>query len=409
MKRKATLEDQIAARTAELEAANEQLQHEIAERKRMEQYLIRLERLRALGKMSEGVAHNFNNILVGVLGFAQIIQAVASDPEIVDYADRIVDSALRAKHLVTRLNQSLHTGEEEIGAVDVNSVVQEAVETTRPRWKDESEVKGISIEVVTELEQVPAIGGTQDGLGDVVINLLFNAIDAVPEGGRITVRTQAVADGVRLTVQDTGIGMDQETKRRVFEPFFSTKGDVGSGLGLSVVHGTITRWGGIIEVETTAGEGTAFVARLPAWTGPETVEKEAVVDIPPKRPARVLVVDDDGNVRDLVQSVLEQDHEVDTAPDGPKALDRFAPGRYDVVVLDLGMPGMSGDLVAAEMRRADPEVALVLITGWNLEEDDPRLSIFDFQLSKPVMPLDDVRHTVNRGVALHDRRAEGKA
>ncbi len=158
-----------------------------------------------------------------------------------------------------------------VSSVSVNEVVLEAVSVTQSRWKAEPEARGFSFDVVTELEDVPPIGGTQAGLYDILINLLFNAVDALPEGGTITIGTQAIAESVQLTVKDTGIGMDEETQSRVFEPFFTTKSEVGTGLGLSTLYSTATHWGAFIDVESTPGEGTTFTLRFPAWMGPEGI------------------------------------------------------------------------------------------------------------------------------------------
>ena len=380
-----------------------------AERKQVEQRMIHLERMRALGEMGQGIAHNFNNLLVGVLGYAQVIQLIASDPEITDPADRIVASALRAKDLVSRLNRSLRGEGAEVGPLKVNRVVQEAAEAARPRWKDGPEASGVSIELLTDLETVPSAGGTEGGLHEVVIDLLFNAVDALPEGGTIEVATKAVGEEVWLEVRDTGVGMDEDTKKQMFDPFFTSKADVGSGLGLSAVHGIVTRWGGSIDVETAPGKGSTFTVRLPVWTGPKAVEEKVVPKAPRKRGRKVLTVDDELEVRYLVRTLLSEDHTVEEASDGKEALERFRPGQYDVVLIDLGMPGMPGDELAREIREVDPKVATVLVTGWELEKGDERAEALDFQLRKPFHPLQSVADMVDWAGALYDARAGGEA
>ncbi len=382
---------------------------DITGRKRTEQESVRLERLHALGEMAKGVAHNFNNMLVGMLGYAQLIQAKDAGSETGQYAGRIVESALRAKEMVGRLNQAVRGEREDtIRPLPVNEVVRDIVQTASPRWKDEAEARGIAIDVVADLAEVPPVQGTQSRLHDILINLLFNAVDALPEGGAITIGTRAVGKEVLVTVRDTGLGMDEETRRRVFEPFFTTKSDVGSGLGLSTVYGTVTRWGGTIGVESAPGRGALFTIRLPAWTGPEPeVEEEETVGRRARR-ARVLVVEDDRMVCEFLSSMLSSHHEVETTPDGREALRRFAPGRYDVALIDLGMPGMPGDEVAREMRQADPKVALVLVTGWALKDGDPRALAFDFRIQKPFTNLRDVWEVVDRAVELCDERAGEK-
>ena len=323
------------------------------------------------------------------------------------------------------------------------------MQAAQPRWKDESEAKGVSIRVVFDLDEgLPEIQGTEVGLHNILINLLFNAVDAMPEGGEIRITTRrretpppspppegegreqiappsplGKGDGglglsdfivhpsgewVEVVVGDTGIGMDEKTRRRVFEPFFTTKLDVGTGLGLATVYGTVTRWGGLIDVESAPGRGATFTLLLPVWTAPE-VGTQGPAGARRARRGRVLVVEDDRVVLDLLSDLLSADHEVEMVQSGAEALGRFAPGCYDMVLIDLGMPEMPGDQVAREMRRMDACVATVLITGWELGEADPRLSGFDFHVRKPFEDLDRVQDTLAQGMELHDARVAGKA
>ena len=172
---------------------------------------------------------------------------------------------MRARDLVHKLHLSVRTRREEerLHPVAVDQVVQQAVQSARPRWKDEPEAHGIAIEMVTQWGGVPPIQGTEAGLHEILTNLIFNAVDAMPDGGTITLRTQRVEDQVQIVFSDTGIGMDEATRLRIFEPFFTTKMDIGTGLGLSTVYNTVTRWGGTIEVDSAPGEGTTFTLRFP--------------------------------------------------------------------------------------------------------------------------------------------------
>jgi PAS domain S-box-containing protein len=434
--------------------------YDITDRKRTEQELIRLERLRALGEMSAGVSHNLNNILVGVLGPAQLLYRKMEDPQALRQVEGIITSARRARDLVQRLHRAVLGGEE--GAwrpVEVNRVVREAVQAAQPRWKDESEARGISIRVGFDLQEgLPEAQGTEAGLHDILINLLFNAVDAMPEGGEIRIKTGVRGQGsgkartgvrdqgsqvkdqsrvqgpesrvegsglrtpdsglatggerwVEVVVADTGIGMDEKTRGRVFEPFFTTKLDVGTGLGLATVYGTVTRWGGHVEVKSAPGRGATFTLLLPVWVSPG-VRAQGPAKVRRTRRARrgrVLVVEDDLVVLDLLSDLLSADHEVEMVQSGAEALERFRPGRYDMVLIDLGMPEMPGDQVAREMRRMDACVATVLITGWELGEADPRLSGFDLHIRKPFEDLDRVQDALAQGLDLHDARAAGRA
>lgn len=389
-----------------IEQRNQELEREIAEREQMERELIRVQRLRAVEELSAGFCHNVNNILTGVLGPAQLIKRFTTDPRVREEAEGIIAGALRAGDLVSRLARAVRDEPERtLHPVSINEAVQQAIHSTRPRWKDQSETNGIAIEMVAELTETPAICGVQSKLDDILIQLLFNAIDALPEGGTITLRTQTVDAEVQLTVTDTGIGMDEETRRRVFEPFFTTKMTVGSGLGLTTVHGTVTRWGGGIQVESAPGEGAAFTLRFPVWAEPVIAAEEKAGDVHPPRSGNLLIVEDDEGVCRLLSRMLGQTYQVETVLNGQEALARFAPEQYDMVLVDLGMPGMPGDRVAREMRKADPLVVTVLITGWELESDDPRKSLFDFHMVKPFGDLDEIEDIVARAIELHDQRA----
>ena len=239
---------------------------DIVERRQAERELIRLERLRAVGQLSAGVSHNLNNILTSVLGPAQLLKRHTDDPALLGEIDRIIASGKRARDLVHQLHLSVRTREEEsLQPVSVNTVVQQAVQAARPRWKDEPEADGVTIDVVADLGDVAPIRGGEAGLYDILTNLIFNAVDAMPSGGTITIRTETVADEVRVAFSDTGIGMDEETRTQVFEPFFTTKMDLGTGLGLATVYNTVTGWGGAIAVASSPGQGTTFTLSLPIW------------------------------------------------------------------------------------------------------------------------------------------------
>jgi len=243
---------------------------DIHEHKRMEQELVHLERLRAAGELSSGICHNLNNILTGILGPAELLQAKTDDPQFRWEVGTIAKSAQRAGDLVQRLHQSVcFQHESDLQPISLSVAIQEAIQTTQPRLKDQAEAHGRIIKICTELANVPPIQGTESELHDLLVNLLLNAVDAMPEGGTIIFRTQDVGPAVQLIVTDTGIGMDEQTSRRVFEPFFTTKKDVGSGLGLSTVYNTVRRWEGDVEVKSTPTQGTSFYFRFPIWTQSE--------------------------------------------------------------------------------------------------------------------------------------------
>ena len=404
------LEQRVDSRTHELKNANEQLQNEIVGRKAMEQELVRTQRLRAVGELAAGVSHNLNNILTGVLAPAQMLVRASEDVQVQELAEWILSSARRASGLVERLGRSMrHSPEERQEGVDVNGLVERSLEETRVRWKDESEARGVRIDVIKELEWVPPISGTRSGLADVLTNLVFNAVDAMPGGGTLTVRTEQGSAGVRLSVSDTGVGMDEDTRRRAFEPLFTTKMEVGHGLGLATVYGTVTGWAGEVDVTSVPGKGTTFSVHLPVWTSLEPADEVSgeQASVPKRRP-RILVVEDEEIIRLIVLKHLSEDCEVTMAEGGKEALEMFSAGRYDIALIDIGMPKIPGDQVAMEFRKADPALVTVLMTGWVLAEDDPRRPFFDFQLSKPV-EIEELDAIVTRALALHDGRVSGES
>ena len=378
---------------------------DITERLRLEREVVHLERMRATTELAAGVSHNLNNMLTAVLGPAQLLLRCHDDPQVHQEAEAILTAGRRASDLVERLSRAVRASQGELtGSVCLNRQVREVVELSRHRWQDEPAARGVSIEVVTELGETPDIIGDPDELDDVILNMVLNAVQAMPEGGSLTLTTRTVDAGVQLTVRDTGIGMDAETCRRVFEPFFTTKLDVGSGLGMSMVHGTVSRWGGTIEVASTAGQGSTFTLWFPASTVAVASEDPAAAAVTSVRSGRLLVVEDDEGVGQILDRLLSPTHAVEVMADGREALERFVPGRYDVALIDLGLPGLSGDQVAAQMRLADPSVATVLVTGWVLAPDDTRRRRFDFQIQKPFGDLDEVEAVVAQAIELHDSR-----
>jgi len=234
----------------------------------LEKGLIALDRLRALEEMGHGAAHNFNNILACVSGYAELIVQDSRDHQVTEFSEQILAGTLRAKDLVRYLREAMKgVQHESIQPVQINELVREVVEATRPRWQEEFKGTGHCIELFTDLEATPPIRAAQAGLYDILINLIFNAVDALFRGGNIGISSRAIEEGVQLTISDTGTGMDETTQQRIFEPFFTTKEDVGSGLGLFTVHETMTRWGGSIEVESAVKRGTRFTLCFPIWDG----------------------------------------------------------------------------------------------------------------------------------------------
>lgn len=361
---------------------------DISERKHMEKHIIQLERQQALGELSHGVSHNVNNILTGILGPAQLIRKKSQDDEVAHTADMIIHSAKRATELVKRLSQAVQTRENgKLYPVVLQDVVGDVVEQIERLCEQQSKNCGGLISIETEITTDLPIKGTWDGMVIILEHLLTNAVEALPQGGKISLRIIRVGSYIELLVKDDGVGMDEETTSRVFEPFFTTKKEVGPGLGLTTVHGLVTGWKGEISVESLPKQGACFRVLLPI-SDQVKVPKRKSKDVLVTRRLRILVVDDDPIVCYTLVEFLKHDHDVKIVNTGQGALDTFCEGQYDVILLDLPMSDMPGNVISKRLKTLDTSLCTVLITGAPLEADDPILNDFDFYLKKPFANLD---------------------
>ncbi len=330
------------------------------------------ERLRALGEMASGIAHDFNNMLAIILGRCELLLGLLSGldvaPRLAPHLEVVRQAARDGEETVKRLQTfSGISRRPSVGALDVSAVLRDVVEYTRPRWRDRAQQSGVTIDVYVDDEPLPPLVGNSSELREVLVNMVFNAIDALPNGGTITLRSRHAGDTVHIQVIDTGTGMTDEVRRRVFDPFFSTKGTRGAGLGLSMSYGIVARLGGRIEVDSAPGRGTAFTIVFPF----RRTEQDAPVPAPVAGgPLRILLVDDEPEILTTTRLMLEAEgHDVTPAAGGAEALSLLtaAPARYDVVLTDLGMPGMNGMQLLAALRQAGHTLPCVLVTGWGIE------------------------------------------
>ncbi len=375
------------ARAHEVEA-----QRALDELRRTQEQLVRAEKLRALGDMASGVAHDFNNVLAVILGRVQLLQRKVEDSTFRRWLAIVEQAALDGAQTVRQIQEFTRVRRDQpTQTVDLNQAARDAVEATRARWRDESHARGVEILLALELGAVPPVDGQPLELREVVTNLMLNAVDALPRGGQIRIVTREHAGRVEMSVADTGMGMSDAVRRRIFEPFFSTKGPRGTGLGLAMVYGIVSRHGGEVLVNTTEGVGSTFTIRLPVGRLPPSDVARASALGPAS--ARVLLIDDEPFVRETLEEILRlQQHDVVVADDGISGLARFREGAFDLVMTDLAMPGMSGWQVAQAVKAARPQVPVVLVTGWGVEvqADDLKKHGVDRVLTKPFR-FDDVR------------------
>jgi GAF domain-containing protein len=350
--------------------------------------LVRTEKLRALGEMASGVAHDFNNLLAAVLGRAQLLLRRVQDPQQRQWLQVIERSALDGAQTVKRLQDFTRVRRDQpLVPLDVNQVIRDALEITQMRWKEEPAGGGLALEVRTDLGAVPSVLGDAAELREAMTNLILNALDAMPEGGTLTLSTAQVDSRVEIAVADTGVGMSAEVRDKVFDPFFTTKGPQGTGLGLSMTYGIVSRHGGSITVDSEPGRGSTFRLSLPAGAGGPPAEPVRAAAPAPVRPLRCLVVDDEPDVRAVVADILESaGHVAVQVADGREAIARFTASPFDLVVTDLAMPGVSGWQVARAVKQVAPRVPVFLVTGFGVEltAEERRAHDVDLVLVKPL-------------------------
>lgn len=349
------------------------------------------ERAWALGEMAGGLAREFNSVFASILGKSQLLRSRAHDDPLREGLGLLEEAAWRGADTVQRLAALAATvAEDSRGAVDLTAIVRDALALTRARWKDEVEARGAPIDVVTDLESVPLVAGNATALREAAMNLVLNAVDAMPNGGRLRLATRRRDGGAELTVEDNGEGVADEVRPRVFDPFFTTRSPLRLGLGLTVVHAIVTRHRGHISVSGRDEKGTAVTIWLPRGDATPAFQ----VSAPPPEPERgapseatsILVIEDEEQVRALlVEALTQAGHRVETAADGMTGLGQFERGRFDLVLTDLALPQRSGLAVARSVKRSSPDTPVVLITGWGHLLDPERLREHgvDLMLVKP--------------------------
>ena len=379
---------------------------------RFREQLAEAEKLRALGEMAAGVAHNFNNLLTVVVGNAELISLQDDIPEpIRQDTERILESARRCSAIVRRIQtfgRPIDMADTDL--IDLAQVVRDTVDITRPKWKTEPELAGRSVDVDLDLAPVPPILSQGSAWEEIISNLIFNAVDAMPEGGSITVSTRTEDSDAVIAVRDTGTGMDEETQRRIFEPFFSTKDEsAGTGLGLSTVWGLVQTLGGEISVDSQLAVGTTFTIRMPSATPTRDADEPERGDTAPATQSlRVLLVDDEPRVLELLPPILSA-HQVETAAGGGAGLERVRTETYDVVFSDWVMADASGLEIAAAVKERHPDTVMVLMTGWQLDRTPAQgHEVIDLRLAKP-FEREDVERVMGEALQLWQTRRAGAA
>ena len=369
----------------------------ITARKKMEKQLLQSEKLSSLGELAGGVAHNFNNILAIILGRTQLLKRIIELPsgkqekrklmddlkkslEIIEKASFDGVDTVRRIHEFSRKNDD----DKNLTEVDLNEIIEHTLEFTKVRWKNEAGAKGIKINIQKELSLISPIEGSGSELREVFINIMNNALDAMPKGGQISIKTFVDNSHVVVLVRDSGIGIPKDVRDRIFDPFFTTKGVRSTGLGMSASYGIIHRHQGAITVDSVEGQGTTVTIKFPKL---EKTDNEKEKTVPGgENKASILVVEDEKDVRELLKDILtDGGHRVEVAPNGKKGIKLFQEKKFNLVFTDLGMPGMSGWQVAEEIKKMDRKTKVALVTGWKVDLNNNELKKcgVDLVINKP--------------------------
>lgn len=367
---------------------------DVTERKLAQERAARSDKLRALGELAAGVAHNLNNSLTVIQGRAQLLLMRSTADEGNKKSLEVITQAVGdcSQTLRRLLDFSRRDATRVSVPVDLSELIASSVEIARPKWQAEAAHRSGTVEVHVDAPRPVMTRGDSSELREVVLNLIFNAVDAMPQGGKIEMGTRVEGQTARFWVADTGSGMAAEVIARIFEPFYSTKGERGTGLGLSASHGIIENHGGDINLTSEPGKGTRFEVILPCHetTSPVVVEPVAASSNGSK-PARVLVVEDEERVRTLLHDVLQAEgHQVTEATTGAEALDRLDKGTFDLLICDLGLPELSGLHVARWVKEHRPELPVIIATGYAemIAEEDYTKARIDDVIRKPYAVAD---------------------
>ena len=399
---KESLERLVHERTKDLQEALHKLEQS-------QNTIVQQERLHAFGTMASGVTHDFNNALSIILGFGEIAllghDRGLPPAKMAECVRTMVTAARDGAAMVTRLREFYRAADENEprAPVDLNALLQQAITITEPKWKTQSLGRGIAITVETSFGTIPPVAAEPGELREAVTNLIFNAVDAMPEGGRIAIRTRAADDDVVVEISDTGLGMPEEVRRRCLEPFFTTKGEHGTGMGLAMVYGSIERHGGTMDIRSTPSVGTTISFTLPKHIG---ATEAALGNAPqPIRRLKILVAEDQPVVREIINEYLRKDfHELEMVPDGLKALEVFQRQRFDLVITDLAMPEMSGEQLAVAIKQISPGTPVILLTGFgDTLHGDQYKGAAEEILSKPISTI-DLRHAILRAMQRHNQQ-----
>ena len=404
------------------------LQQAYEELRRTQQVVVQQERLRALGQMASGIAHDINNALSPITAYSELLLGKRQIPPDTakEYLKSINSSAVDIARIVARMREFYRRRDstEMLTKVNINKTIEEVIGLTRPRWRDVCQREGVSIQIKPELEaDIPSLLSDSSELREALINLIFNSLDAMPYGGTIHLITRSVlrppakgsTEGERalqIEVRDDGLGMDEKTRRRCLEPFYSTKIQRGgSGLGLAMVYGMMQRHEGTIDVDSSPGKGTSVRLTFPFRKAAGPDKSGETTHTTQERPLNILCIDDEPHVLQLLTDCLAPfGHAITTASTGERGLELFRTAKsknhpYEAIITDLGMPGLDGRQVAKAIKAESSSTPIIMLTGWGatMKEDNEKSPEVDVLIEKPpnIQRLQETLLQVTSTAAVH--------
>ena len=369
-------------------------------------HLVLTEKLHALGQMAAEVAHDFSNVLAAIIGRLELLTMMVDDPDAKTELEATRECALQGAEVSKRIRDFTKVGSETaFTKVFVNDIVERALEMTEHAFRQAAGGQKVKVNVVRDVPPNLAVPGDAPALRQVLINMILNAVDAMPDGGSLTISAHEQDAHVCIAISDTGAGMEKAVQSKIFDPFFTTKGHEGTGLGMSMAYGVISRHDGTIDVESAPGKGTTFQILLPASEEAGQKPELPAEAAEPTQHAKVLILDDEEKIRDVLARMLEKSgHEVTRAGTGKDGIELFQKAPFDVVFTDLLMPGMSGWDIATQLKGLDSKVIVVMVTGWGVDWDSEKVQQggVDLLLHKPIQ-MTELLNVVAEAMTLKDK------
>ncbi len=371
---------------------------DITERKKMEETLVQSEKMKSIGTITAGISHEFNNLLAIISGNVQLLnEDYKGDRVLANALNIILKAADDGAEISSNMLKFTKTVSDikEFVSFDICELIRHSIDFTKPRWKNEAQARGIDYKMDMEsMKSISYIMCKPAEIREIFINIINNSLDAMPNGGHIAFSTWNGGDTMFVSATDNGVGMSESVKKNIFDPFFSTKGADGTGLGLSMVYGIVTRHGGKIDVASEIGKGTTFTMQFPA-----TNKRKSLMKVPDTKQEtnvkslRILVVDDEEAIRDILNQFLSRSgHNVKTVDNGADAINMVEGEGFDLVLCDLAMPNVFGYDVVKTLNSLKKRPKIGIVTGWSEERVADKDMKVDFYLSKPFKHAELMKH-----------------